>query len=190
MTDPREPFETDSPVEGTTATDLDDARVDERGSADVETGAGETGAAEGSSDTADLTADNPVVEASVSGGGNARGAVDDALVGDPLAEPAPDHDPLTVETLEAAAEAEALGPRIREAMIEPDPDDDRDTLVEIRAAAGGEEAALFARDLVDVVPAQQVDVELRADALDRGGQPGPVLLRPAGVGVEARLGRQ
>ena len=35
-------------------------------------------------------------------------------------------------------------------MIEPDPDDDRDTLVEIRAAAGGEEAALFARDLMDV----------------------------------------
>lgn len=103
MTEPREPFDTDSDVDGI---DLDDARFEERGTADVETGAGETGAAEGSSDTADLTADNPVVEASVSGGGNARGAVDDALVGDPLAEPAPDHDPLTVETLEAAAEAD------------------------------------------------------------------------------------
>ena len=51
MTDPREPFETDSPVEGA-ATDLDDARMDEPGAADLETGAGETGAAESSSDTA------------------------------------------------------------------------------------------------------------------------------------------
>ena len=36
MTDPREPFETDTPVEGLTATDLDDARLDERGSAGLE----------------------------------------------------------------------------------------------------------------------------------------------------------
>jgi hypothetical protein len=56
VTDPREPFETDSPVEAATATDLDDARFDERGTADLETGAGETGAAEGSTDTADLAA--------------------------------------------------------------------------------------------------------------------------------------
>ena len=50
MTDPREPFETDSAIEGT---DLDDTRFDERGTADIETGAGEAGSAEGSSDTAD-----------------------------------------------------------------------------------------------------------------------------------------
>ena len=54
MTDPREPFETDSPVEGGAATDLDDARLGEPGAVDLETGADETGAAEGSSDTADL----------------------------------------------------------------------------------------------------------------------------------------
>ena len=57
MTDPREPFETDSPVEGDAisqpATDLDDARLAVDGSADLETGAGETGAAEGSTDTVD-----------------------------------------------------------------------------------------------------------------------------------------
>jgi peptide chain release factor 1 len=51
---------------------------------------------------------------------------------------------------EAERELDDLGPRIREAMIEPDPDDDRNTIVEIRAGAGGEEAALFARDLLDV----------------------------------------
>jgi transcriptional antiterminator NusG len=53
VTDPREPFETDSAVEGI---DLDDARFDVRGTVDVETGAGETGAAEGSVDTADQDA--------------------------------------------------------------------------------------------------------------------------------------
>ncbi|MGY1721709.1 transcription termination/antitermination protein NusG [Blastococcus sp. SYSU DS0533] len=62
MTDPREPFETDNAVEGT---DLDDARFDERGTADVETGAGEVGAAEGSSDTADLAAGTAIADGEV-----------------------------------------------------------------------------------------------------------------------------
>ena len=51
---------------------------------------------------------------------------------------------------EAQLELETLAPALREAMIETDPNDDRDVIVEIRAAAGGEEAALFARDLLDV----------------------------------------
>ncbi len=111
MTDPREPFETDSAVEGI---DLDDARADVRGSVDLETGAGETGSAEGSGDTADQdtasgVADvTPVVET----------GSQDSLVGDPLAEPAPDHDPLVTDTLEDAAEhdedpAEALRSTLR-----------------------------------------------------------------------------
>ena len=99
MTDPREPFETDSAVEGT---DLDDARFDVRGTADLETGAGETGSSEGSIDTTDqdtATGTSDVTPAVESGGR-------DSLVGDPLAAPAPDHDPLVTETLEAAAEAD------------------------------------------------------------------------------------
>jgi transcriptional antiterminator NusG len=111
VTDPREPFETDSAVEGI---DLDDARADVRGSIDLETGAGETGSAEGSGDTADQdtasgVADvTPVVET----------GSQDSVVGDPLAEPAPDHDPVVTETLEAAAEhdedpAEALRSTLR-----------------------------------------------------------------------------
>ena len=48
----------------------------------------------------------------------------------------------------------------------------------------------IAGDLLHVAPAQQVDVELRADALERGGQPGPVLLRRARVGVQSRLRRE
>jgi transcription termination/antitermination protein NusG len=113
VTDPREPFETDSAVEGT---DLDDARSDVRGSVDLETGADETGAAEGSSDTADQDTASGVADVTpeVESGGR------DSLVGDPLAAPAPDHDPLVTETLEAAAEededpAEALRKALRTA---------------------------------------------------------------------------
>ncbi len=51
---------------------------------------------------------------------------------------------------EAEAEIEELEPLIREAMVEPDPNDSRDVIVEVRAGAGGEEAALFARDLLDI----------------------------------------
>ena len=85
MTDPREPFDTDSDVE---AIDLDDARFDVRGTADVETGAGETGAAEGSVDTADqdtLTGAADVVPDVESG-------EPDSLASDPLAAPAESSD--------------------------------------------------------------------------------------------------
>jgi peptide chain release factor 1 len=86
---------------------------------------------------------------------------------------------------EALRELDDLAPRIREAMIEPDPDDDRDTLVEIRAAAGGEEAALFARDLMDVytryAESRGLKVELLAAAeADAGG------VREATVAVKGR----
>jgi transcription termination/antitermination factor NusG len=69
VTDPREPFETDSPVEGDAtsplATDLDDARMDVAGSADLDTGAGEIGAAEGSTDTVDTLDSEVGVDADV-----------------------------------------------------------------------------------------------------------------------------
>ena len=51
---------------------------------------------------------------------------------------------------EAEAEVDELEPLIRTAMVEPDPNDSRDVIVEVRSGAGGEEAALFARDLLDV----------------------------------------
>jgi transcription termination/antitermination protein NusG len=97
VTDPREPSETDSAVE---ATDLDDARADVRGSVDLETGAGETGSAEGSGDTTDQDTAGEVADVTP----EVESGDQQSLVGDPLAEPAPDHDPLVTETLEAAAE--------------------------------------------------------------------------------------
>ncbi len=85
MTDPREPFDTDSAVE---AIDLDDARFDVRGTVDVETGAGETGAAEGSVDTADQDALTGVADEvpDVESGEPA------SLATDPLAAPAESSD--------------------------------------------------------------------------------------------------
>jgi len=62
-------------------------------------------------------------------------------------------DPELVEL--ALADAERLTPEIsrlesdlQAALIPPDPLDNRDTIVEIRAGTGGDEAALFAADLV------------------------------------------
>jgi transcription termination/antitermination protein NusG len=103
VTDPREPFDTDSDVE---AIDLDDARMDVRGSVDLETGAGEPGSAEGSIDTTDQDTATGVADVTpvVENGGR------DSLVGDPLAAPAPDHDPIVTEAL-AEAEAEDEDPR-------------------------------------------------------------------------------
>jgi len=90
VTDPREPNEGDSSVEGATATDLDDARFDERGATDLETGAGESGAAEGSVDTTDLAIDD---DADIADGEVADATPEiesgdpDTLASDPLAEP-------------------------------------------------------------------------------------------------------
>ena len=90
MTDPREPFDTDGAVDVDTATDLDDPRLDVRGSSDLETGAGETGAAEGSVDTADQAVATEVADEPP--------AVEDgdpaSLASDPLAAPAPASDAL------------------------------------------------------------------------------------------------
>ena len=95
MTDPREPFETDSPVEGGAATDLDDARLGEPGAVDLDIGADATGAAEASSDTTDLAIDE---DADIADGEVADATPEiesgdpDTLASDPLAEAAPSSD--------------------------------------------------------------------------------------------------
>jgi transcription termination/antitermination factor NusG len=93
VTDPREPFETATPVEGATATDLDDARVERRGTVDIETGAGEIGAAEGSIDTTDLDTDTEVSDVTP----EIEGGDVDSLVTDPLTAPAESSDLPAVE---------------------------------------------------------------------------------------------
>ncbi len=75
---------------------------------------------------------------------------------------------------EAEAEVDELEPLIRAAMVQPDPNDSRDVIVEIRSGTGGEEAALFARDLLDIyrryAEARGFKVELLdVSAADAGG---------------------
>jgi transcription termination/antitermination factor NusG len=106
VTDPREPFDTDSAVEGI---DLDDARFDVRGSADLETGAGEPGAAEGSTDTSDLDALTGVADATP----EVEDGDVDSLVSDPLAAPASDSDLDEVEPEEDEDPVEALRKALR-----------------------------------------------------------------------------
>jgi transcriptional antiterminator NusG len=106
VTDPREPFETDSAVEGT---DLDDARFDERGSVDIDTDAGEAGTAESSSDTADLDTATEVADVTP----EVEGGDPDSLVTDPLAAAAPSSDDTLAEDDETADPAETMRKKLR-----------------------------------------------------------------------------
>jgi len=76
-------------------------------------------------------------------------------------------DPDLREMLAQARERiEAIEPELREAMVEPDPHDERDVIVEIRAAAGGEEAALFARDLLDIYTRYAAHLGFRTELME------------------------
>jgi peptide chain release factor 1 len=57
---------------------------------------------------------------------------------------------LRKEAEEADARAEALGAKLEELLVPRDPNDDKDVVVEIRAGTGGEEAALWAGDLLEM----------------------------------------
>ncbi len=61
-----------------------------------------------------------------------------------------DDDMLTLakeELKEVEKEIEDMQEKLPDVLVPPDPDDDRNVIMEIRAGVGGEEAALFARDL-------------------------------------------
>jgi peptide chain release factor 1 len=64
-----------------------------------------------------------------------------------------DSDPALAELAQADVDEltprfEAVEAELQELLVPPDPLDDRDTIVEIRAGTGGDEAALFAADLL------------------------------------------
>jgi transcription termination/antitermination factor NusG len=117
VTDPREPFDTAASVDGPSATDLDDARFDVRGTADLETGAGEPGSAEGSTDTADVAAGDLISDGEVA---DVTPEVDsgdpDSIAADPLGAAAPSSDDTASD--DAAAEDTASD----DAAAEEDPD--------------------------------------------------------------------
>ncbi len=65
---------------------------------------------------------------------------------------ADDEDPeLRQLVADAPGQIEQLAEEIRLAMVESDPNDEKDVLVEIRAGTGGDEAALFAGDLYNML---------------------------------------
>jgi transcription termination/antitermination factor NusG len=115
VTDPREPFETDTPVEGGAATDLDDARLGEPGAVDLDIDADAAGSAEASSDTTDLAIDE---DADIADGEVADATPEiesgdpDTLASDPLAEAAPSSDvePEDDDPAEAMKKALRLAP--------------------------------------------------------------------------------
>jgi len=55
---------------------------------------------------------------------------------------------LKEEISTSRAAIERLGEEIRTAMLEADPNDDKDVIIEIRGGAGGDEASLFAGELL------------------------------------------
>jgi peptide chain release factor 1 len=62
---------------------------------------------------------------------------------------APD-DAVESELVTLTARRDALEQRVRRLLVPRDPDDDRDVILEVRPAAGGDEAGLFAGELLDM----------------------------------------
>ena len=86
-----------------------------------------------------------------------------------------DTDPQLVELARAdlerlVPETEEISAQLEELLIPRDPMDDRDTIVEIRAGTGGDEAALFAADLLRMYTRY---AERRGWTVDAGGQAAP-----------------
>jgi peptide chain release factor 1 len=85
-----------------------------------------------------------------------------------------ERDMLAAEIESAGAEIESLEEQLRELMLPADPHDGRKVIVEIRGAEGGEEANLFARDLVEMYEAYAARNKWRLEVLgsspsDMGG---------------------
>ena len=78
------------------------------------------------------------------------------------------------ELVEVQAEIAELRARAVEVLVSDDPDDARNAIVEVRAGTGGEEAALFAGDLLRMYTRYAEQLRLKAEPLtvsgtDRGG---------------------
>jgi peptide chain release factor 1 len=68
----------------------------------------------------------------------------------PQAEDAETREYYEAEAREAEEKIEELSETIRTELIDRDPNDDKDVIIEIRAGAGGDEAALFAGELMEM----------------------------------------
>jgi peptide chain release factor 1 len=91
-----------------------------------------------------------------------------------------------LEAEEAAAEAE-----LRRILLPRDPNDQKDVIIEIRAGAGGEEAALFAAELLRMYQRYAERQNWRTEVLDQSvtslGGMKEVILAVSGRGAYSRL---
>ena len=76
-------------------------------------------------------------------------AEDDLAAARELVAAAPD-DSVEAEIVALTSRIDVLGRRVRLLLVPRDPDDDRDVILEVRPAAGGDEAGLFAGELLDM----------------------------------------
>src|ERR671916_216822 len=81
---------------------------------------------------------------------DAIGEMREARELEPTAESAEEREFFASEAQIAEERAEKLAEEIRAELIDRDPNDDKDVILEIRAGAGGDEAALFAGELVEM----------------------------------------
>ncbi|MBL8443929.1 MAG: peptide chain release factor 1 [Zoogloeaceae bacterium] len=116
-----------------------------------------------------------------SDGRNARAMLDDAEMRE-LAE---------LEITEAGERAEALEHELERALLPRDPNDERNLFLEIRAGTGGEEAALFAGDLLRMytryAERQRWKVELVSLSDSELGGYKEIIARVVGNGAYSRL---
>jgi peptide chain release factor 1 len=84
-----------------------------------------------------------------------------------------DREMLQREIADATARRTELEARLKRLLVPSDPDDDKDVILEIRSAAGGDEAALFAGELVEMY---------RTYASAQGWRTTPLTMAAQGVG--------
>ncbi|CAA9512082.1 MAG: Peptide chain release factor 1 [uncultured Rubrobacteraceae bacterium] len=83
----------------------------------------------------------------------------------PQAEDAEERDFYAAEAREAEEKIEELSEKIRTELIDRDPNDDKDVIIEIRAGAGGDEAALFAGELMEMYSRYAERLRFKHDTL-------------------------
>jgi peptide chain release factor 1 len=98
---------------------------------------------------------------------------------------------LRAEESAAEAKAEELRARLEELLLPRDPNDERDVIVEIRAGTGGQEAALFAADLLEMyrryAERQGWKVEVLSSSPSELGGFKEVVLEVRGKGAYSKL---
>ena len=102
-----------------------------------------------------------------------REARDDAEAARSLLEDAEgsDRDELRAEADSAAVRIDELEEQLKVLLLPPDENDGRSVIMEIRGAEGGEEANLFARDLMEMYLAYAVRKGWRVETIQADGSP-------------------